>query len=36
MYLKETGYVDMYWFHLAQNRGLWQALVNMVMNLQVP
>jgi len=24
------------WMHLAQDRGQWQALVNTVMNLQVP
>jgi hypothetical protein len=36
MYLRETGWEGMDWIHLAQNRGQWQALVNMVMNLQVP
>jgi hypothetical protein len=24
------------WIHLAQDRGKWQALINMVMNFQVP
>ena len=28
------GYVD--WIELAQDRDRWQALVNVVMNLQVP
>jgi hypothetical protein len=26
----------MYWIHLAQDRDRWQALLNAVMNLQVP
>jgi hypothetical protein len=27
---------DVDWIHLAQDKDQWQALVNMVMNLQVP
>jgi hypothetical protein len=30
------GFGDVDWIHLAQDRDRWQALVNMVMNLQVP
>jgi len=26
----------MYWIDLAQDRDMWQALVNVVMNLQIP
>jgi hypothetical protein len=36
MYLKETGFGDVDWIHLAQDRDKWRALVNMVMNLRVP
>jgi hypothetical protein len=36
MYLKEIGWKDVNWIHLAQDRDKWLALVNMVMNLQVP
>jgi len=36
MDLRETGWEDMDWIHLAHDRGHWQALVNTVMNLQVP
>jgi hypothetical protein len=32
----ETGWGGMDWIHLAQDRDQWQALVNTVMNLQVP
>jgi hypothetical protein len=35
MNLKETGWQDMDWIHLAQDRNKWQAVVNTVMNLQV-
>jgi hypothetical protein len=35
MNLKETGWEDMDWIHLAQDRNKWQAVVNMVMNLWV-
>jgi hypothetical protein len=35
MYL-QVGWGDMNWFDLAQNRDRWQALMNVVMNLQVP
>jgi hypothetical protein len=35
MDLREIGWVDVEWIHLAQDRDHWQALVNAVMNLQV-
>jgi hypothetical protein len=34
--LREIGWEGVNWIHLAQDRDQWQALVNMVMNLQVP
>jgi hypothetical protein len=34
--IQEVGWVGMDWIDLAQNRDMWQALVNTVMNLQVP
>jgi len=34
--LQELGLRDMNWIELAQDRDWWQALVNAVMNLQVP
>jgi hypothetical protein len=34
--LEETGFWGMNLIHLAQDRKLWQTLVNMLMNLQVP
>jgi hypothetical protein len=34
--LKETVWNTMVWINLPQDRDQWQALVNMVMNLQVP
>jgi hypothetical protein len=36
MDLREIGFGDVDWIHLAQNRDRWRALVNMVMNLWVP
>jgi hypothetical protein len=36
MDLQEVGYGDMEWIELAQDRGCWWALVNVVMNLWVP
>jgi len=32
---RETGWEDVDWMHLAQNRDQWRALVNTVMNLRV-
>ncbi|PNF42445.1 hypothetical protein B7P43_G09360 [Cryptotermes secundus] len=36
MDLSEIGWSYMDWIDLAQDRGQWRALVNMVMNLRVP
>jgi hypothetical protein len=36
MDLREIGFGDMDWIHLAQDRDRWRALVNTVMNLRVP
>jgi hypothetical protein len=36
MDLREIGFGDVDWIHLAQNRHRWQAVVNTVMNLRVP
>jgi hypothetical protein len=36
MYLRETGWDGMDWIDLAEDRDQWRALVNTVMNLQVP
>jgi hypothetical protein len=36
MDLREIGFGDVDWIHLAQDRDRWWALVNMVMNLRVP
>jgi hypothetical protein len=36
MDLREAGWESMGWVHMAQDRDQWQALVNTVMNLQVP
>jgi hypothetical protein len=36
MDLREIGWGDMDWIDLAQDRDQWRALVNTVMNLQVP
>jgi hypothetical protein len=34
--LREVGCGGMDWINVAQDRGGWRALVNVVMNLQVP
>jgi hypothetical protein len=36
MDLREIGWGSRYWIDLAQDRDQWRALVNVVMNLQVP
>jgi hypothetical protein len=36
MDLQEVGWGGTDWIDMAQDRGRWQALVNAVMNLQVP
>jgi hypothetical protein len=34
--LREIGWEGVDWMHLTRNRGQWRAVVNTVMNLQVP
>jgi hypothetical protein len=36
MYLREIGFGDVDWIHLAPDRDMWWAVVNMVMKLRVP
>jgi hypothetical protein len=36
MGLREMGWEGVDWIHLAQDRGQWRALLDMVMNLRVP
>jgi hypothetical protein len=36
MDIREIGFGDVDWIHLAQNMARWRALVNTVMNLPVP
>jgi len=36
MYLREIGWKGVDWIQLAQDRDQWQAVVYMVMNIQVP
>jgi hypothetical protein len=35
MDLRETGWEDVEWVQLAQDRGQWRAVVNAVMNIRV-
>jgi hypothetical protein len=35
-YLREIGWEGVDWIHLGQNGDQWRAVVNMVMDLQVP
>jgi len=35
MNLRETGWKDVEWIHLTQDRNQWQVLANTVMNLWV-
>jgi len=35
-YLREIGWKGVDRMHLAQDRDQWQALVNMIMNIQLP
>jgi hypothetical protein len=36
MDIREIGFGDVYWIYWAQDRDMWRALVNTVMNLTVP
>jgi hypothetical protein len=36
MDLREIGFGDVDWIHWAQDRDMWWALVNTVLNLRVP
>jgi hypothetical protein len=36
MDLREIGFGDVDWIHLARDRDTWRAVVNTVMNLRVP
>jgi hypothetical protein len=36
MDLREVGFGDVNWIHLAQDRDRWRAFVNTAMNLRVP
>jgi ribosome biogenesis protein Nip4 len=36
MYLREMGFGDVDWIHLAQDKNRWRTLLNTVMNLRVP
>jgi hypothetical protein len=36
MDLREIGFGDVDWIHLARDRYTWRALVNTVMNLRIP
>jgi hypothetical protein len=36
MDIREIGFGAMDWIHLAQDRDRWRAVVNTVINLQVP
>jgi len=36
IHIREIGWEGVAWMHVVRDRGQWQALVNMVMNLWVP
>jgi hypothetical protein len=36
MELREIGWKDVDWIHLAQDKDQWRALVNTIINLRVP
>jgi hypothetical protein len=36
MDLRETGFGNVDWIHLARDKEMWRAIVNTVMNLRVP
>jgi hypothetical protein len=36
MDLGEVGWGDVYWIGLAEDRNMWRALVNSILNLRVP
>jgi hypothetical protein len=36
MNFREIGWECVYWMHLAQDRDMWRAVVNTIMNLRVP
>jgi len=36
MGLRETGWEDVDWIHLAKDRDQWRALINTIMNFRLP
>jgi hypothetical protein len=36
IYVRETGWGDMHWINLAQDRDQWKAVLNTALNLRVP